>query len=196
MAKLLKSKKRSILGIDLTGSNIKIVELAYVKQQYFIHSCVSFNQKIHTNTDFSNFLKNNFLTFEACVGISNEEVILEVIKLSGVYSKDELHDIVLLNAQKFLSCCISKFYYDFQLLTEANENQTVVLFIAVPINVVQCSLEFLIKAGINPKILELGSFALERAQKYLVNNNFNFLCNSFNSSYLVPVGLAMRVSSL
>lgn len=191
-----------MLGIDLSNTTLKIVELYYLNNTYSINSFATFNKELSEANylSFSNFLKNNFTTLNACVGVPSEDAIIEIIKLPGTYKNKQLNDAVLLEAQNYFSECISTFYYDFQILNNSDDSVTSILFIAVPIKKIYYLLEFLIQAGINLQIVEPGSFAHERVKKYLLTNNFNFLCNSEcffeNESYLLASGLAMRVCSL
>lgn len=174
MFKTIFNKSKNLIGIDITRNSIKLLELekqAKTKNVKIIayaniNCAKSLNEKNDNNESeiLIDALKKAILeadtkTKEVAVALTHTAIINKTIALNCKLSKDELDKFVNLNAKKYIESDLDSVSYDYSLTDDKLQ------IIAVRKERTDKLITILKSAGLNAKVIDLNSFALERAHR-------------------------------
>lgn len=164
--------QRTNIGIDIGNSSIKLVELLPLRKEKkfkllnFISQPVSAKNKGEVLTEIvaKLKLKNKFVN----VAMGGESVIVRLITIPKM-SKEELKSSLRFEAGKFIPFDIKDVEMQTQVLEDnLKDNKMKVLLAAVKSKDIEALVNIIIGAGLNPRVIDVESFALYNA--YEVNH--------------------------
>lgn len=164
--------QRTNIGIDMGTSGIKVVELLPLRKEKkfkllnFISKPLSGKSKEETLTELiaQLKLKNKLVN----VAIGGEAVIVRLITVPKM-SREELRSSLRFEAEKFIPFDIKEVELQTQILDDnLKDNKMKVLLVAVKNKDIETMVNLVIKSGLNPRVIDVESFALYNA--YEVNH--------------------------
>lgn len=170
---IIKPKTKNLLGIDVSTNAIRLVELSYVGSDYKVEACVH----IPLNTPISDDLITATLkqaveqarckTKNVAIALAHSAIIFKEIKTASGLSDQEIEDFLQFNIEKYIDEPADSISFDYQLIEapiKADEHMMLRL-IAVRRERVEKCLKLLQEANLCPKIIDIDSYALERAAR-------------------------------
>ncbi len=182
MLDVFKSKSRRMLGIDITSAFLKVVEISAQDSSFTIEniSVTPLSPKMvegHVIHDIEGiaFLLEKIIkqhkikTKEAVACVPDSAVISRVITINNGLNESEIEELILLEADKYIPFPIEEINLDFEVIGPSSKNETLldVLIVASRSENVANRAEILTKAGLEAKVIEVESFAVERLIKHL-----------------------------
>jgi type IV pilus assembly protein PilM len=183
---LLKPKNRSILGIDISSTSIKAIEISTIKGhrsivQYAIeplpsHAIQNNNFKdleVITQT-LKNLLKNAlFSTKKTVVAIPDSLVISKIVPVSEALVEAEIAEFLMMEAFTHIPFPLKEINFDFEILgpSPLQSGLVDIQLVASKSEQVKSRVKILSAAGLESKIIEVESCAIQRAI-HQVSQNF------------------------
>lgn len=176
-------KKAPLLGLDISSSSVKLIELSQHNNEYRLEryaivplppNCVvekNIKQVAEVAEAIRLAVKHSGTTYNhVAVEVSGTSVISRIIQVNADYEEDEITEQIELEANRYLPYSLEEVYYDFEILgPSAKHPQLVdVLLAAAKIETVDMLLEAVQTAGLKTTIVDLESFAMERAFAFIV----------------------------
>lgn len=171
-----KKEKRTLLGIDLTTQDIKIVELTknsegkFKIEGYAHHTIppglVSEDIVIDTS-QIGQIIKdmvstNKIHTKDVAISVPQSTVITKTITVTGDNDR-EIESEIEMSGKKYLSMDIEEFDFDFKVLySQAESNNKDVLLVACKKKSITTRDDTVNIAGLNPTIIDSEAFVYER----------------------------------
>ncbi len=174
---LFDSKPR-LLGIDLSDSAVKVVEVSKSGKRFQIEAygaepLPQGAMENHNPSDMdviSTALKKltraaGIKIREAVVAVPTSSVITRTIAMPKAYSEDDIEANIQLEASQYIPFPIEDIHLDFQILTTANSNPDLqnVLLVASRKENVDLREEALKEAGIKANIVDVEAYGIENA---------------------------------
>lgn len=181
---LLKAKPRSLLGLDITTSSVKLIELGLSGGQYRVESYAaeptppnSINEKaIVDAAAVGDAIKHavkraGARAKEAAVAISGDAAITKVIQMPRSLSENELEGQVELQADQYIPFPMEEVSYDFEVIgpSEKDPEMLDVLLVASRTENVDQRVAACAAAGLTARIVDVEAFALENACRLLTH---------------------------
>lgn len=175
---ILNQEPPLLVGVDISNSSIKAMELMKDNNQYSIqaygnvmlppNAVVDKNIKdVKVVADALSTLLNSskFSTQNVAVALSGASVITRVIQIDANLKENEILDQISLEADRYIPYPLEEVNLDFQILGPSKKNSQLmdVMLAAARIETIDAYLEALNMAGLKVKIVEVESFSLERA---------------------------------
>jgi len=176
-------KDKSIMGLDIGTSSVKIAQIEETKNGLFLKSlCVGELppevvvegevMDVSVVTDKIKELLKEFSikTKNVAVAVLGRSVIIKKIKLP-MMKIEELEESIHMEAEQYIPFDIDDVNIDFQVIdgdTEDNENMDVML-VVVKKEKINDIMNMVIGSNLNPSIIDVDGFALEN--QYEINND-------------------------
>ena len=182
MRNLFKSQHSSILGIDISSTSVKILELSKTGEQYCVEG---YGRAIMPeNAMEGNVIKDidavansikNILTAEgltckqAACAVPESSAISKIIQINDGLSMQEMEELVIVEADKYIPYPIDEINVDFSVLGPSVKNSAMldVLIVASRSENVSNRVEVINRAGLLAKVVDVESYAVERASQLL-----------------------------
>lgn len=183
MFSLMKPKQQSILGIDISTSSVKIIQLSTHGDARL---CIegfgmlplpdkAIEGAIVKDIDAVADLIKKMLSMarvtakQAVVAVPDASTISKVFQITEGLSDDDIEELVLIEADKYIPYPIDEINIDFSVLGVSSKNAALqdVLIIASRAEIVNGRLEALRQAGLDVKVVDVESYAIERAAQLL-----------------------------
>ncbi len=173
-----KNKKKSYLGLDLSSTAVKLLELAKTNDGYKVESYAvaplpagSIVENNIANADnVADAIavaidKAKTKSRQAAVCVSGSSVITKVIDMDADMNEEERELRILDDAEQYIPFPISEVALDFEILREMpdNEERVEVLLAACRRDVIDAMLEALSMGGTTAKVVDIEAYAMERA---------------------------------
>ena len=173
-----KNKKKSYLGLDLSSTAVKLLELAKTNDGYKVESYAvaplpagSIVENNIANADnVADAIavaidKAKTKSRQASVCVSGSSVITKVIDMDADMNEEERELRILDDAEQYIPFPISEVALDFEILREMpdNEERVEVLLAACRRDVIDSMLEALSMGGTTAKVVDIEAYAMERA---------------------------------
>jgi len=187
--KLFNRKRDHLLGIDISSSAIKLLELSKMGTRYKVESyAVSpLAQDAVIDNNISNAemvadaikaaLKQSGTRIrQACVAIAGSSVMTKTIPMSAHLSPDEMEEQIMVEADQYIPYSLDEIRLDFEVqkVNETNPEMVDVLLAASRKENVDERIDVLEQAGLKASIVDVGAFAMENSftllQDQLPNN--------------------------
>ncbi len=182
MLNLFKSQHRSVLGIDIGGTSVKILEISRVGEQYCVQGY--YRALLPENTVEGNLIKNpeavagaikKILTTEnvsckfAALAVPESLAISKMIQVNTGLSAQEIEELVAIDADKYIPYPIDEINIDFNIIGPSTKNSAMldVLIVASRSENVTNRVDVITKAGLIAKVVDVESYAVERAAQLL-----------------------------
>jgi type IV pilus assembly protein PilM len=199
---LLTKKTNALLGIDISSSSIKMLELSKSGSKYKVENYSSkplpegaVVEKNIANLDAvgETVLKlalTKTTTLNAAVAVSGSAVITKTIEMSAAMSDSEMENQIALEADQYIPYPLDEVMIDFerQGLSEKNEDMSEVLLAACKRENVDSRVAALEIGGYEAKVVDIEAYAMERA--------FNLMCDQMDLdkeglSAIIDIGASM-----
>lgn len=182
MLNLFKSKHRSILGIDISSTSVKILELSLKGDDYCIENYGSAVLPEHAmegnvikdidavaNTIKKLINTSHFSCKQVACAVPDSCAISKIIQINSGLSEQEIEELVVSEADKYIPYPIDEINIDFNVLGPSSKNSAMidVLIVASRAENVSNRAEVITRAGLEPKVIDVESYAVERAVQLL-----------------------------
>lgn len=182
MLKLFKPKARSIIGIDISSSSVKVLEISASDDKYRIESFG--NEMLPANAVEGNTIKDidavaasvkraivkaHLTTKSVVLAVPDSAVISKLVQINDGLNDAEIEEIILTEADKYIPYPIDEINIDFEVIGHSPKNAAMldVLIVASRAENVSSRVEAISRAGLEAKIVDVESFAMERAVQLL-----------------------------
>jgi type IV pilus assembly protein PilM len=181
---LFSRKYRQVLGLDITTSSIKLIELAMAGGQYRVESYAAEAtppNAINENTlvdpeavgeAIRRAVKKSGTTIrEVAVAISGDAAITKVIQMPKSLRDADLETQVEMQADQYIPFPMDEVSYDFEVLgpNEKDGDSIDVLLVASRSENVEQLRTAVTAAGLQPRIVDVEAFALENACRLMTH---------------------------
>lgn len=182
MLKLFKPKQRSLLGIDISSSSIKILEISgsgdalcvegygrevlpsnaldgnLIKDIEAVADCI---KKL--------FVKSKLTSKQVALAVPDSAVISKIVQINDGLNDEEMEELVVIEADKYIPYPIDEINLDFEILGHSAKNSAMldILIVASRAENVNSRVEAVTRAGLEPKVVDVESYAVERAAQQL-----------------------------
>jgi type IV pilus assembly protein PilM len=178
----LDRKSKSTLGVDITSSTVKLLELSKSGSGYKVESYLV--KPLPPNTVVEKDIKDvealadvmrkvvaqaKVKNKDAAVAVAGSSVITKVIEMPGDLSEEGMESQLSVEADQYIPYPLDEVALDFELIgpSEDNPDQVDVLLAACRRETVEVRAEALELAGLKSKIVDVEVFAVERAFKLI-----------------------------
>ncbi len=177
-------KYSPLLGLDITTSSVKLIELSMAGGQYRVESYAAeptphnaINEKAIVDAEAVGeairraVKRSGAKTREAAVAISGDAAITKVIQMPKAMSEADLEGQVELQADQYIPFPMEEVSYDFQRVgpSEKDPEMIEVLLVATRTENVEQRQAAVQAAGLTAKLVDVEAFALENACKLLTH---------------------------
>jgi len=181
---LFGAKTKPLIGLDITTSSVKLVELGQSGGHYRVESysaeptpANAVNEKNIVDADAVGeairraVKRAGSKTKEVAVAISGEAAITKLIQLPSSLSLSELEGPVELQADQYIPFPMEEVSYDFEIIgpSEKDPDMVDVLLVATRMDNVEQRQAAVNAAGLVAKVMDVESFALENACQLLTH---------------------------
>ena len=175
---LSKRKHSQVLGIDISSTTIKLIELSRAGERYRVDGYAvaplpldAVVEKNIANVDEvatalrAVVAQAKTKTKLACTAVAGSSVITKVIPMPAGLREDDLEIQLTLEADQYIPYPLDEVAIDFEVQgeTTSNPDQVDVLLAACRREAIDAHTEVLELAGLTPKIVDVEGYALERA---------------------------------
>ena len=177
-------KHRPLLGLDITTSSIKLIELSMSGGQYRVESYAAeatpqnaINEKAIVDADAVGEAINRALkragaaSREVAIAISGDAAITKVIQMPRSLKESELEAQVELQADQYIPFPMDEVAYDFEVLGASDKDPEAidVLLVATRSENVEQRKAAVQAAGLTTRIVDVEAFALENACRLMTH---------------------------
>jgi type IV pilus assembly protein PilM len=181
---LFSRKNRQLLGLDITTSSIKLIELANSGGQYRVESYAaeptpanSMNEKTLVDPQAVGeairraVKRSGAASSEVAIAISGDAAITKVIQMPKGLRDADLEAQVEMQADQYIPFPMDEVSYDFEVLgpSEKDGDSIDVLLVASRSDNVEQRRAAVAAAGLNARIVDVEAFALENACKLMTH---------------------------
>lgn len=182
MLKLFKKKANMLLGIDISSTSVKVVELSrsvgtYRVEAYAIEPLPSgaVSEKNIVNAEKVGeaiqkaVTKAGATTTQAAAAVAGSAVITKTIELEKGLSDEQMESTIYLEADQYIPFPIDEVAIDFQVTGDSQKTagRVEVLLAACRKDSVEELRDSLIFGGLEPKVIDVEAYAIERAYSLL-----------------------------
>ena len=155
---MLKLKTKNLIGIDIRDNAIRLVELSYLKGNYTVENIL--------RGDIASL--KDLKTKNVAIALPHSAIIFKEIELEQRLTDKEIEDFLQLNIEKYIGEPANNISFDYKIV---NMNDSIILqLITARRECVEKHIKLLQEANLYPKIIDIDSYALERAVRRQVNN--------------------------
>ena len=181
---LLSRKHRPLLGLDITTSSIKLIELSMAGGQYRVESYAaeatpvnSINEKSIVDAEAVGeavrraVKRSGTKNTEGALAISGDAAITKVIQMPRTLRANDLEAQVQMQADQYIPFPMDEVSYDFEVIgaSEKDPETNDVLLVATRSENVEQRQAAVRAAGLTAKIVDVEAFALENACRLLTH---------------------------
>lgn len=182
---LFKAKHHSILGIDISSASVKIIEISHKGDKYCLEGYGCENLPLnaleeHVIKDIdavSDCIKRlmsrtHFTTKQVALAVPDSAVISKLVQMNDGLSDEEMEELVLIEADKYIPYPINEINLDFEIQGHSAKNSAMldVLIVASKAENVTSRVEAVERAGLEAQVVDVESFAVERAAQQFIND--------------------------
>lgn len=177
MLRLFRKQNKYLIGVDISSTSVKILELSKKNDRYWVESyglsplfegsVVEKNilnlEAVAEALERAMHIANPSLS-RVAVAVPTSMVIHKVIEMEADMTDEEREVQIRLDAEQYIPYPLEEVSLDFDLIEgEAKANRVDVLLAATRTENIDTRLEVLELAGLHAKVVDVESFALERA---------------------------------
>lgn len=182
MELFFKKQKHSLLGIDLTTHDIKIVELSRLGDGRYRIEGYAYKELpgglvgddiVLDTTQVGQIIRelvesNKFLTKDVAISVPKNTVITQNIVVTGDNER-EIESEIENSGKKYVHTDISEVEFDFKILSNNSDTSKNVLLVACKKKNITTRDDSIVIAGLEPKIVDSESYVYERIFPIVVN---------------------------
>ena len=181
---LFSRKYRQLLGLDITTSSIKLIELAMVGGEYRVESYAaeptppnSMNEKTLVDPEAVGeairraVKRSGAKSHEAAIAISGDAAITKVIQMPRGLRDSDLEAQVEMQADQYIPFPMDEVSYDYEVIgpSEKDAESIDVLLVASRTDNVAQRRSAVVAAGLTTRIVDVEAFALENACRLMTH---------------------------
>jgi type IV pilus assembly protein PilM len=181
---LFPRKYRPLLGLDITTSSIKLIELSMAGGQYRVEGYAAeatpqnaMNEKTIVDADavgqaIGRAAKRAGTRIrDVAIAISGDAAITKVIQMPRSLKESELESQVEMQADQYIPFPMDEVSYDFEVLgaSEKDPDTIDVLLVATRTENVEQRRAAVVAAGLNARLVDVEAFALENACRLMTH---------------------------
>jgi type IV pilus assembly protein PilM len=183
---LIKPRQQSILGIDISSSSIKILQIwsdrennhnvegygASVLPENAMEGAIIKDIDAVADTIRNVVLRSNLSSNIVALAVPDSSAISKIIQISEGLTEADIEELVVIEAEKYIPYPIDEVNIDFNVLGPSSKNAALqdLLMVASRAEIVNSRVEAVFRAGLDPKVVDVESFAVERAAQLLKSN--------------------------
>jgi type IV pilus assembly protein PilM len=179
---LLKRKKPAILGLDISSTSVKLLELVKDGEKYKVQSMaiepLPDNAVVEKNIQDVDAVgetiqkavkRSGTKTKNAAVAVAGSAVITKVITMPAGLSDSELESQIELEADQYIPYPLEEINLDFEVLGQSanNEDTIDVLLAASRSENIELRSAALSLGGLTPKIVDVEAYTIENSSKLI-----------------------------
>lgn len=184
LSKLFKLKLTPLLGLDISSDAIRLLEISHNNDIYQIEAysvvpllqCSRVEHTISIEKQVANAISKavhyaNTSCKLAAISLPSSSVITRIFQVNISFTENEILEQIELEADRYLPYPLTEAYYDFEILPciEHHPNLREVLLVAAKVETVESRLAIMVEAGLKTTIIDIESFAIERAFNFLLS---------------------------
>lgn len=182
MLKLFMTKHRSILGIDISSSAVKMLEISGSENNLCVEgygraplplNAVEGNVikdiEAVSNCIKKLFEKSQLTAKQVALAVPDSAVISKIVQINDGLNDEEMEELVVIEADKYIPYPIDEINLDFEILGHSAKNSAMldVLIVASRAENVNTRVDAISGAGLETKVVDVESYAVERAAQYM-----------------------------
>lgn len=176
------SQQRSLLGIDISSTSVKILEISHSGDRYCVEGYaraalpegamdgVLVKDVEMVASTIKNLLSStHFTSKKAACAVPESSAISKIIQLDASLSTYEMEELVISEADKYIPYPIDEINIDFNVIGPSLKNPAFhdVLIVASRTENISSRIEMMEKSGLTATIVDVESYAIERACQFL-----------------------------
>ena len=181
---LFKRKSKPIVGIDISSTSVKLVELSMHSDGYqvesFAISSLPAGAVVEKNINDVDIVadvirqllnKSRCKVKDAAVAVAGSSVITKIIDMPAELTEDALEEQITIEADQYIPFPLDEVAIDFEIQGKANEDSNLmqVLLAACRKENIELRIATLEQAGLTPKVIDVEAYAIERALPLIVD---------------------------
>ena len=178
-------KSKQIIGLDISSTSVKLIELSYGSGGYQVESFASkplahgavVEKNINDVDAVADAIRQVVSTArckvkDVAVAVAGSAVITKIIEMPADLNDDELESQITLEADQYIPFPLDEVSIDFEVQGKADEesDKVQVLLAACRRENVELRTEVLEQAGLNPKVVDIEAYAIERVSPLVVDD--------------------------
>lgn len=183
--RLFTKSNKNLIGVDITSTSVKMVEIArqqglFHLKEYGIEPLLQ-GQVIDKNIVDAEAVgdavhrllaKRNFSSKTAATAVSGSAVISKIIDMEANMSDIERESQIRLDADQYIPYPLSEVNIDFEVLgpSDVAPDTSRVLLVASRSEIVEQRVDALAIGGLDTKVMDVESYAIERAFQLIVDS--------------------------
>ena len=207
LANLFKKKNKAIIGVDISSTSVKLIELSENNGRMQVEAYASeplpenavVEQSINDEEAVGNAIKKAVArsrsnTKKAGVAVAGSAVITKVIQMGSDLSEDEMENQITVEADQYIPYPLEEVAMDFEIQgpSEGNDAQVDVLLAACRKETVELREDALEIGGLESHVVDVEAFCVERAYKLLTTQ----LEGEVETVAIVDIGANMTTLSV
>ncbi|MEY2666568.1 MAG: hypothetical protein RLZZ384_739 [Pseudomonadota bacterium] len=203
----LNKKRNAVVGIDITSSAVKLVELSKNSTGYILENCaiepIPYNENDQRSDAKSDVIaqtiqkalkKSTITTKQAVVAVGGASVIVKYISIPAGLNEDEMMEQIIIDAPKHIPYNINDVCFDFEVqgTNQTNANLLDVLLVATRKEFIENKIEILKYAQLKPKIIEVETFTIGNALQLLKSQ----LPDKFEDKTIAVIDIGANLTTL
>jgi type IV pilus assembly protein PilM len=181
---LFKRKSKPIVGLDISSTSVKLVELSSQSTGYQVESfaiCpLAFGVVVEKNINDVDAVadairqllsKSRCKVKDVAVAVAGSAVITKVIDMPADLTEDTLEEQIIIEADQYIPFPLDEVAIDFEIQGQLNEDSNLmqVLLAACRKENIELRTAALEQAGLTPKVIDVEAYAIERALPLVVD---------------------------
>lgn len=208
MLPFLSKKNTSLLGLDISSTSVKLLELSLQGERYRVESYgvepLPQNAVVEKNiADVEGvgeaiirlIAKAKPKTKNVAVAVSGSAVITKIIEMDADLSDDERESQIRLEADQYIPYPLEEISLDFEVIgpSTSNPERVSVLLAASRTENIELRTDTLVIANLTAKIVDVEAYAMERAFDLLVDS---LPCGRDGTVAIIDIGASMTTLSV
>lgn len=174
-------KQHRVLGIDISSESVKIIEISSSKEEHTVEG-YGFKSLPENAVEGSSIKDINAVancirailsesklsSKKAVIAVPDSHAISHIVQAHEGMDDDEIEEMVVMEADKYIPYPIEEVNLDFTMLGTSKKNTAMkdVLVVASRTENVMNRVNVINEAGLEPLVVDVESFAIERAAQY------------------------------
>ncbi len=208
LAKLLKKKNKALLGVDISSTGVKVLELSEHNGRYQVEAYARealpadavVEQSINNDEAVGNALKKALSRARAgakgaALAVSGSAVIVKKIKMNGALKEDEMDYQIRAEADQYIPYPLDEVALDWEVDSAPDSSGMVeVLLAACRLETVDRRKDVVEYAGLETRVVDIEVFCLERAYPLIAGQLSNR--DAVETVAIVDIGANMTTLSV
>jgi type IV pilus assembly protein PilM len=205
---LLTRKKPTILGLDISSTSVKLLELAKEGDQYRVQSMaiepLPDNAVVDKNIQDVDAVgqtiqkavkKSGTKAKNAAVAVSGSAVITKIISMPKDLSDSDLETQIEMEADQYIPYPLEEINLDFEVIgeNETNKNTVDVLLAASRSENIELRSAALTLGGLTPKIVDVEAYTIENSSKLITHQLEN---GDYEDKIIAVIDIGATMTSL